>query len=61
MKKFEIFMDKNFNVKEIWFGDYKITGIENIKIYIDPIRTHVMFEILPLNVELKLWEDEYGE
>jgi len=59
--KFEVIVDKHFNVKEVWFGDRKMRWIENIRMLCTPERTHVSFEIVPLGIEFKFWEDEYGE
>jgi len=58
--KFKVIIDKHFNVKEIWYGNHKLRWVENIRMLCTSEGTYISFEIIPLGVEFKFWEDEYG-
>jgi len=58
--KFIVIVDKHLKVKEIWLGDTKVRWIENIKMFCTSEGTRISFEILPMGIKFKFWEDEYG-
>jgi len=58
--KFEVVVDKHFNIREIWFDNKKLVWIENIRLLCTPQGTRVTFQILPRGIKFKFRENEYG-